>query len=155
MLCPGLEETFENLILDQLDVSQYGPSLLDPDFEVWDDMQVVDARCVAAPIVLCRAELFVPCGGPACSWIMCSTEPCMRGYIVLEGMFHQPCTMPCCKSCKSGNVQAVRLAIMRGEIRLLHSINTLPQHVSPSLHRLGRVKVPWLQAALAGAGAAR
>lgn len=29
-----LEETFENLILDQLDVSQYGPALLDPDFEV-------------------------------------------------------------------------------------------------------------------------
>lgn len=29
-----LEEVFENLILDQLDVSQYGPALLDPDFEV-------------------------------------------------------------------------------------------------------------------------
>lgn len=29
-----LEETFENLILDQLDVSQYGPALLDPDFEL-------------------------------------------------------------------------------------------------------------------------
>ena len=29
-----LEETFENLILDQLDVGQYGPSLLDPDFEL-------------------------------------------------------------------------------------------------------------------------
>jgi hypothetical protein len=36
--CPALpadlEETFENLILDQLDVGQYGPSLLDPDFEL-------------------------------------------------------------------------------------------------------------------------
>jgi NAD(P)H-nitrite reductase large subunit len=29
-----LEEVFENLILDQLDVSQYGPALLDPDFEL-------------------------------------------------------------------------------------------------------------------------
>jgi NAD(P)H-nitrite reductase large subunit len=29
-----LEETFENLILDGLDLSQYGPSLLDPDIEL-------------------------------------------------------------------------------------------------------------------------
>jgi hypothetical protein len=29
-----LEETFENLILDQLDVGQYGPHLLDPDVEL-------------------------------------------------------------------------------------------------------------------------
>ena len=30
----GLEEVMENLILDQLDVGQYGPALLDPDFEL-------------------------------------------------------------------------------------------------------------------------
>lgn len=30
----GLEETFENLILDGLDLSQYGPALLDPDIEL-------------------------------------------------------------------------------------------------------------------------
>lgn len=29
-----LEETFENLILDGLDLSQYGPGLLDPDIEL-------------------------------------------------------------------------------------------------------------------------
>lgn len=29
-----LEETFENLILDGLDLSQYGPGLLDPDVEL-------------------------------------------------------------------------------------------------------------------------
>ena len=29
-----LEETFENLILDQLDLSSYGPALLDPDVEI-------------------------------------------------------------------------------------------------------------------------
>ncbi|KAL4421166.1 hypothetical protein ABPG77_003349 [Micractinium sp. CCAP 211/92] len=29
-----LEETFENLIMDQLDVGAYGPALLDPDFEL-------------------------------------------------------------------------------------------------------------------------
>jgi NAD(P)H-nitrite reductase large subunit len=29
-----LEETFENLILDGLDLSQYGPDLLDPDIEL-------------------------------------------------------------------------------------------------------------------------
>lgn len=29
-----LEETFENLILNQLDLSQYGPDLLDPDAEL-------------------------------------------------------------------------------------------------------------------------
>lgn len=29
-----LEETFENLILDGLDLSQYGPALLDPDIEL-------------------------------------------------------------------------------------------------------------------------
>jgi hypothetical protein len=29
-----LEETFENLILDRLDVGQYGPALLDPDAEL-------------------------------------------------------------------------------------------------------------------------
>lgn len=29
-----LEETFENLILDGLDLSRYGPALLDPDFEI-------------------------------------------------------------------------------------------------------------------------
>lgn len=29
-----LEETFENLILDGLDLSQFGPSLLDPDIEL-------------------------------------------------------------------------------------------------------------------------
>lgn len=29
-----LEETFENLILDQLDLSRYGPNLLDPDVEL-------------------------------------------------------------------------------------------------------------------------
>jgi pyridine nucleotide-disulfide oxidoreductase domain-containing protein 1 len=29
-----LEETFENLILAQLDLSSYGPSLLDPDAEL-------------------------------------------------------------------------------------------------------------------------
>lgn len=31
---PGLEEAVEHLILDQLDVGQYGPSLLDPEFEL-------------------------------------------------------------------------------------------------------------------------
>jgi hypothetical protein len=31
-----LEETFENLILNQLDVSRYGVHLLDPDFDVED-----------------------------------------------------------------------------------------------------------------------
>lgn len=30
----GLEETFENLILDGLDLSSYGPALLDPDVEI-------------------------------------------------------------------------------------------------------------------------
>lgn len=30
----GLEETFENLILDGLDLSAYGPHILDPDFEL-------------------------------------------------------------------------------------------------------------------------
>ena len=30
----GLEETFENLILDGLDLSSYGPALLDPDMEI-------------------------------------------------------------------------------------------------------------------------
>ena len=30
----GLEEALENLILDRLDVGMYGPSLLDPDFEL-------------------------------------------------------------------------------------------------------------------------
>ena len=29
-----LEETFENLILDGLDLSQYGPALLDPEVEL-------------------------------------------------------------------------------------------------------------------------
>lgn len=29
-----LEEAFENLILDGLDLSSYGPALLDPDIEV-------------------------------------------------------------------------------------------------------------------------
>jgi pyridine nucleotide-disulfide oxidoreductase domain-containing protein 1 len=29
-----LEETFENLILDGLDLSSYGPALLDPDVEL-------------------------------------------------------------------------------------------------------------------------
>ena len=29
-----LEEVFENLIMDQLDVGAYGPALLDPDFEL-------------------------------------------------------------------------------------------------------------------------
>ena len=29
-----LEETFENLILDGLDLSRYGPDLLDPDIEL-------------------------------------------------------------------------------------------------------------------------
>jgi hypothetical protein len=29
-----LEETFENLILDGLDLSCYGPDLLDPDVEI-------------------------------------------------------------------------------------------------------------------------
>ena len=29
-----LEETFENLILDGLDLSSYGPALLDPDVEI-------------------------------------------------------------------------------------------------------------------------
>ena len=29
-----LEETFENLILDGLDLSAYGPDLLDPDMEI-------------------------------------------------------------------------------------------------------------------------
>ena len=29
-----LEETFENLILDGLDLSSYGPDLLDPDVEI-------------------------------------------------------------------------------------------------------------------------
>lgn len=29
-----LEDTFENLILDGLDLSQFGPSLLDPDIEL-------------------------------------------------------------------------------------------------------------------------
>jgi len=29
-----LEETFENLILNQLDLSSYGPDLLDPDAEL-------------------------------------------------------------------------------------------------------------------------
>jgi NAD(P)H-nitrite reductase large subunit len=29
-----LEETFENLILDGLDLSQFGPALLDPDIEL-------------------------------------------------------------------------------------------------------------------------
>lgn len=31
-----LEETFENLILNQLDVSQYGEALLDPDVDIED-----------------------------------------------------------------------------------------------------------------------
>ena len=31
-----LEETFENLILDGVDLSSYGPSLLDPDVDVED-----------------------------------------------------------------------------------------------------------------------
>jgi pyridine nucleotide-disulfide oxidoreductase domain-containing protein 1 len=31
-----LEETFENLILNQLDVSRYGEALLDPDFDIED-----------------------------------------------------------------------------------------------------------------------
>ena len=30
----GLEETFENLILDGLDLSQYGPDLVDPEAEL-------------------------------------------------------------------------------------------------------------------------
>jgi NAD(P)H-nitrite reductase large subunit len=30
----GLEETFENLILDGIDLSAYGPALLDPDVEL-------------------------------------------------------------------------------------------------------------------------
>ena len=30
----GLEETMENLILDGLDLSAYGPSLLDPDLDL-------------------------------------------------------------------------------------------------------------------------
>jgi NAD(P)H-nitrite reductase large subunit len=30
----GLEETFENLILDGLDLSDYGPAFLDPDVEL-------------------------------------------------------------------------------------------------------------------------
>lgn len=29
-----LEEAFENLILDGLDLSSYGPALLDPDMEI-------------------------------------------------------------------------------------------------------------------------
>ena len=29
-----LEETFENLILDSLDLSSYGPALLDPNVEI-------------------------------------------------------------------------------------------------------------------------
>ena len=29
-----LEETFENLILDELDLSAYGPAILDPDVEL-------------------------------------------------------------------------------------------------------------------------
>lgn len=29
-----LEEAFENLILDGLDLSSYGPALLDPDLEI-------------------------------------------------------------------------------------------------------------------------
>ena len=31
-----LQETFENLILNQLDVSRYGIALLDPDFDIED-----------------------------------------------------------------------------------------------------------------------
>ena len=31
---PDLEETFENLILDQLDVGVYGPALLDTEVEL-------------------------------------------------------------------------------------------------------------------------
>ncbi len=30
----GLEETFENLILDGLDLAAYGPHILDPGFEL-------------------------------------------------------------------------------------------------------------------------
>ena len=30
----GLEDTFENLILDGLDLSPFGPELLDPDIEL-------------------------------------------------------------------------------------------------------------------------
>ena len=32
----GLEETIENLILDQLDVSGLGPAILDPDVDIED-----------------------------------------------------------------------------------------------------------------------
>ena len=32
----GLEETFENLILDRIDLSRWGPALLDPEFDVED-----------------------------------------------------------------------------------------------------------------------
>lgn len=31
-----LEEAFENLILDGLDLSRYGPGILDPDVEIGD-----------------------------------------------------------------------------------------------------------------------
>ena len=34
LLCADLEETMENLVMDGLDVSQYGPALLDPDVEL-------------------------------------------------------------------------------------------------------------------------
>jgi hypothetical protein len=42
---------FENLILDQLDVSQYGPALLDPDFEVGTGhrLAVLRAPAVSRP----------------------------------------------------------------------------------------------------------
>ena len=32
----GLEETFENLILDGIDLSRYGPEILDPDVDIED-----------------------------------------------------------------------------------------------------------------------
>lgn len=32
--CADLDETLENLIMDQLDVGSYGPHLLDPDVEL-------------------------------------------------------------------------------------------------------------------------
>jgi hypothetical protein len=32
----GLEETFENLILDGIDLSRYGVELLDPDVDIED-----------------------------------------------------------------------------------------------------------------------
>jgi NAD(P)H-nitrite reductase large subunit len=31
-----LEETFENLIMDGIDLSRFGPELLDPEFDVED-----------------------------------------------------------------------------------------------------------------------